>query len=158
MMYTLFECRSTTGIGTLLSTPLTSTVPTTIPSTSLTSKSLTPTSPTATSSTTAEADFPNDKVSPGAMAAGIAGAVAFLGFLVGLIVVLWWYRRRRIRQSKMPISRPVAVDGVLTPGAAPAGAQSEGRVGAYVAKMTDKMPRRPLRPARSGDFTGGVWF
>ncbi|KAF6822850.1 hypothetical protein CPLU01_11744 [Colletotrichum plurivorum] len=144
--YTLFECRSTTGVGTLLSTSH-SRMPTSTPSTEHT--------PTATPSASSN-PAPHDEVSPSAVAAGIAGAIAFLGILVGFIFVLWWYRRRRIRRAKMAISRPVAVDGVLAPGMA--GEKSAGVVEACKAKVTGSWPKRPLRPARSGDFTGRFWI
>ncbi|KAF6840736.1 hypothetical protein CMUS01_03833 [Colletotrichum musicola] len=144
--YTLFECHSTTGVGTLLSTPA-SLTPTAIPSTEH--------APTATPSTSSSPG-PHDEVSPSAVAAGIAGAIAFLGLLVGFIFALWWYRRRRIRRAKVAISRPVAVDGVLAPGMAEE--KSRGVVEACKAKVTGGWPKRPLRPARSGDFTGRFWI
>ncbi|KAF6814710.1 hypothetical protein CSOJ01_03933 [Colletotrichum sojae] len=145
--YTLFECRSTTGVGTLLSTSHSLPIPTAVPSSDHT--------PTATPSASSNPAH-DDEVSPSAVAAGIAGAIAFLGILVGFIFVVWWYRKRRIRRAKVAISRPVAVDGVLAPGMAEE--KSRGVVEACKAKVTGSWPKRPLRPARSGDFTGRFWI
>ncbi|KAF9876869.1 hypothetical protein CkaCkLH20_05715 [Colletotrichum karsti] len=181
--YTLFECRSTSGIGILLASPtgVSGTPIATSPIYSTISQPSGSQQPPHTPLPTSPQERPNSngEAPPGAVAASIAGAIAFLGLLAGGVVYLWmWNKKKKKREgtlhrrTSMAISGPFMVSGappkVPPP---PRGFEmrrfdvgrnassvysqegNEGRVSEGVVPVVGDAPKRPRR---SGDE--GIWI
>ncbi|TEA14059.1 hypothetical protein C8034_v003824 [Colletotrichum sidae] len=139
--YTLYDCRESPGSTTFIEFPertisASTTAPLPSPSTSAVpgGSSVAQPPPTSTSDTGSSGSGP----STGAIAASIAGALAFLGLLAGGTAIFWWIMRKKKKRLEaerpavrnMNISGPFAVDG-----------------------MPAAEPARPVRPARSYEMS-----
>ncbi|KAF4855061.1 hypothetical protein CGCSCA4_v001310 [Colletotrichum siamense] len=122
--FTLYECGSTSGTGNLLASP--TDLPGPILTTILgsTSKFLTGSetqSAAITSALQTSTQEPQPEASKGAIAASVAGALAFLGLLAGGVVYLYiWNKKKKKREGftglnrrgSMAISGPYMVSGL----------------------------------------------
>ncbi|KAF3810589.1 hypothetical protein GCG54_00013830 [Colletotrichum gloeosporioides] len=122
--FTLYECSSTSGMGNLLASPtgLPGPILTTIvdSTSNILTGSETPSSAT-TSSLPTSTQGPQKEASKGAIAASVAGALAFLGLLAGGVVYLYiWNKKKKKREGftglnrrgSMAISGPYMVSGL----------------------------------------------
>ncbi|KAE9580061.1 hypothetical protein CGCF415_v007194 [Colletotrichum fructicola] len=122
--FTLYECSSTSGTGNLLASPTDLPGPTLTTIIDPTSKILTgPKTPSAATASPlpTSTQEPQQEASKGAIAASVAGALAFLGLLAGGVVYLYiWNKKKKKREGptglhrrgSMAISGPYLVSGL----------------------------------------------
>ncbi|KAH0443129.1 hypothetical protein CcaCcLH18_01242 [Colletotrichum camelliae] len=123
--FTLYECSSTSGTGNLLASP--TAMPDLVLTTILGSTSSNILTGSETSSFTTVSPLPTSTQEPqqeaskGAIAASVAGALAFLGLLAGGVVYLYiWNKKKKKREGftglnrrgSMAISGPYMVSGL----------------------------------------------
>nr|XP_036581435.1 uncharacterized protein CTRU02_08485 [Colletotrichum truncatum]KAF6789786.1 hypothetical protein CTRU02_08485 [Colletotrichum truncatum] len=182
--YTLFECRSTTGVGTLVAMPtgLPVTTPISVSTLGETDKISPPS--TGATSRTAVSPFPTSisvyqsgEAPPGAVAASIAGALALLGVIAGGVVYLWSRDKKKRKRQGTGVHRrgSLAISGPFLLSGAPPKIPRPPRVhemSTYDAQQKTSSTyssdgrgsegtaqvehaKPPRRPRRSGDFGGG---